>query len=276
MNKLTAIALISLAVILAGCAASDPGAGFSESEELHPSDFDYLPPEASPEVENTFEVNERFEVVWDRIIGNVEDRLFGVDDKDNPPLEVLVADPPFKVESADKETGLITLSYSFHDATQYVDCGRSHRTFEFQDQFEEYKYPTAADITFKEMATWKDGSDYKPAVRETSRNTELEGVVEVLLTPQGEITELKAEITYELTMFFRTRFDEYSSMDGEIVGGFETINWKGQDLPNIEYPSFTTGESATETFYEGTVFEKTATCVPKGTLEARIFEMAES
>lgn len=273
VSKRSAVVLGFAAVLITGCATSGPGAGFSD--EIPQSEFEYFSPQASPEVENSFVVEERFEVVWDRIMENASGRMFW-GDEDNRSVEALVFDPPFKVESADKEEGRITLSYNFDDATQYVDCGQSHRTFDFQDEFEEYKYPTASDVSFKEMSTWKSKSEYKPAVLEVQRNTELEGVIEVSVTPREAVTDLQVEATYNLVMFFRNALKKYSSMDGQIVGGWETIEWKGQELPSEEFSPFITDESATKTFYEGTAFEITATCVPKGDLEARVFEMAES
>lgn len=254
VNKLTALALGFATVLITGCAASS-GPGDEFWDELQPSEFDYSPPEASPEVENTIEVNDSPEVVWDRIINSAPDGL--------------------NVESADKESGLITLSYSTDDPTQYVDCGRSQHTFDFRDEFEEYDYPAAADVTFKEKTYWKDGSDYKPAVQEITRSNVLEGVVEVSVTPQEDTTSLKVEAVYDLTMFLNRRYKLYSSMDGENDDRSKAMGWDGHALPRIEYPSFATGESATETFFEESAEPLTTSCIPKGTLEAQILEMAE-
>ena len=190
------------------------------------------------------------------------------------------ADSPFEVESADKGSGLITLSYNVDDASQYVDCGQSHRTFDFQDEYEEYDYPTVADVSFKEMVTWEDFSGDKPAVLEVRRDTNLEGVVEVSLKPRETMTDLEVKATYDVVIPFKEHVTKYSAMDGEIVsdivGGSETVDWDNQETFTTGFPSFTTDESVTKTFYEGTVFEFSPTCIPKGALEAEVLEMAES
>ena len=61
VSKRSAVVLSFGAVLITGCAASGPGAGFSE--EIPQSEFEYTPPQASPEVESNLEVRERFEVV---------------------------------------------------------------------------------------------------------------------------------------------------------------------------------------------------------------------
>lgn len=253
MDKLIALALGFAAVLVTGCAASDSVvAGFSK--ELQMSEYNYYPPEGSPDVENSFEVKESFDVVWDRIKKNVPDG--------------------FDIEDIDKASGLIKMSYQSDEPSKYVDCGREHSTFDFQGTFEEYNYKTAEDTSFKEVVSWEVGSEYQPGVQEVDRNSRLEGIVNVSVKPEGNTTDLRVEAEYDLGFDLKFRYKKFSSMDGDSYGKSRMVGWNKIESV-VDYPAFGTGESGMETYYEGEVFERTYTCIPKGTLEARVLEMAE-
>ena len=145
------------------------------------SSFDYRQPTLGNTVANTVTVNQPFDAVWDRLV----ERL---------------ATGFFVINNIDKSSRLINLSFSTNTPEEYVNCGRTQRHFEFKGEKREYDYAVAADSEYKATGKW-GAYNHLTAVYDVSRNTDLEGRINVYVAPlSGGQTKVSVNTKYVLTV----------------------------------------------------------------------------
>jgi hypothetical protein len=139
------------------------------------SDYSYGPPDQSPVLNETL-VDEPFEHVWDRLVGQLAKSFF-------------------VINNIEKESRLINLSFSTSDPGAFIDCGTSTRTFSFRGDHQTYKYNVASSATFKIAAKWGPARNL-PLVSEVIRTTKLDGRANVYVAPRGSQTQVTVNAIY--------------------------------------------------------------------------------
>lgn len=180
-----------------------------------PSTRDYFEASQAP-IANSTNSASNFDTVWDGVVAKLSQSFF-------------------VINNIDKQSRIINVSFSTQNPERYVDCGRSKRSFSFQEKTAVFDYQVAASSTYKVMTTWNSGS--LPAVVTVARSTKLEGRANVYIAPSDTAgTVVSVNAIYIWTV----------SVDGNVVGynAFGAPGLLNQRLPS-EAPTivnFTTKE----------------------------------
>lgn len=209
MRKL--FGLIGLTIFLQGCVTSS---------------LDYTPPRSQTPPENEVKIDEPFETVWDRMVKNLSQEFF-------------------VINNIEKESRLMNVSFSTSSPENYIDCGRSFRTFENLAGKRNFAYLVAGNGHYQ--ANNQFGAfDYY-------RTTSLDGRGNIYVAPEGDGTLVRVNNRYILSIGIRAvRFDG-------VPGGQDKIDH-----------SFNTKEVLRVPDKDGTLI-----CVSKGTLEDLVLEAAQ-
>jgi len=202
-----------LLVLIAGCSAS--------------SHVQHTPAQFTP-IDTTRIADDRPEVVWTRLISRLPDAGFA-------DLEI------------DDAAKAVRLSLSTDHPSDYVDCGRTLRTFEgIWGGVETFEYEPAGSSTYKL-------TNYEGDALEATREVALQATATVHVQPSANITEVSVDVTYDLRSQVRYNKDSVFAGDGgEPV--IRTISF-GTDRPGVG-----DGEAAL--------------CMSNGRFEAQILDLA--
>lgn len=140
---------------------------------------DYNAPEELS-IENKIVVNKNFDAVWDTLISNISASFF-------------------VINNIDKNSRLINISMTSNSPEEFIDCGRSNRTFSFQKETTNYSYLVAKDSFYKYAGS---GGQYNqgPAVHHVNRKTALETRINIYVAPEGdERTNVAVNARYVFT-----------------------------------------------------------------------------
>ncbi len=168
IRKVTGILLLPL-FSLAGCATQ----GISTVHVTEPSKpaFSY---------EKTFDRPQGD--VWDKLVKNIAKSFF-------------------VINNIDKESRIINLSYSSNRPQDYVDCGRTKRTFSEGKTNESYEYGVTDNlVTFKVAPTSQPDLRFIQ-VGTIIRNTSLDGRANVYVAPEkaGTVVSVNAKSIVKIT-----------------------------------------------------------------------------
>jgi hypothetical protein len=223
--------VLTVTSFITGCASVTPSTG------------EYSAPSSTVPIKNEIIIEEPFEKVWNRLVRDLSNSFF-------------------VINNIDRESRLINLSFNSQNPVEYIDCGNSNRTFEFDGSVENFSYPVAGNNTYKLMSTWNPPMN-QPEVYEVQRNSSLEGRINVYLAPiSSEKTEMSVNVRYMYSVTVSGKMTRYSAFG---AAGYS------ERIPTETYngPSFNTGQTGTTQDSQGST-----TCVATGELEARILEMS--
>ena len=203
------------------------------------STFDYQD-KAAVRVENEITVDKPFEDVWSGLVRQLAKGFF-------------------VINNIEKESRLINVSFSTTSPEDYIDCGRTLRTFTKGKENIEYDYEVAADSSYKYGAgTSADG--VFTLVGYVDRDTSLEGRINIYIAPNDQITEVTVNTRYILTLSTRGQITS-ENIYGQAV--------QSQVLPNSsDTISFNTNQPNKS--------QEGISCFSKGLLETEILEMAKA
>lgn len=233
MKKL--IILVTASLILTGCV----GVGTYTANYTEP---------VAKEIENKKLINESFDVIWDRVVANLSESYF-------------------VINNIDKQSRLINLSFSTDSPEEYINCGESYRTFSFNKRNETYTYQTAESTSFKLPHKWGPNNNL-PAVTNVTIDTSLEGRVNIYLAPiEQNSTRFSTNVRYVFT----------TSVSGISYGYnmYGTLIRKDNmtAIPNANtVTSFNTGKIGISKRYNDVDDVK---CQSKGVLEEQLLNMAK-
>ncbi len=148
------IAALIVSVVLSGCATSDMS---------HTSPKNYS-------INNSIEVKNDFDVVWDRLVKKL-------------------ASDFFVINNIEKESRLINVSFSSSTPSQFIDCGKTNRTFTNLRGKQFYEYVTADSVNY--AITFDKGGAYNAV-----RKTRLEGRSNVYVAPIRGGTTISVNTKY--------------------------------------------------------------------------------
>lgn len=228
-----AIALSVCCIAFVGCAS----AAKTTFLTTNPTDHD---------VANEVLVEKPFEEVWDSLVAELSKSFF-------------------VVNNIAKDSRLINLSFSTDQPEEYVDCGRTTRTYKKGSEDYTYDYAIAEDSAYKfskQLAT----NAY--ANYDIARATGLEGRINVYVAPQGGGTKVSVNCRYV--------FSVKTSGTYETIGGALEIRQDAGPIPSEERAlTFNTGAPGHADW--GTPSQSVqVTCVSRGVLESTILEMVST
>jgi hypothetical protein len=233
--KWTSVVSVASCLVASGCVTSGR------------SDFDYLAPPTQAAPKHEIQVNEPFDVVWDRMVGRLATGFF-------------------VINNIDKASRLINVSYSSDSPGQYIDCGRSSRNFLFNGERQTYTYEVSDSATFKVTKTWGPLNNL-PIVQEVSRNTSVEGRINLYVAPISElVTKVSANVKYVFQVSTRGVGTAYNAF-GVVVTQVPLTPWTG-------HASFTTAEPVTTDFGDPMSMQR-VTCQSSGKLEQTLLDTAK-
>lgn len=231
---LSLVFLCSLPCLLAACASP----GTSSTKYQSPAEVKTIPTERV--------VNKPFSDVWDILVRDLAKSFF-------------------VINNIDKASRIVNVSFSSSQPSEYVDCGQSTRTFEYNEEFKKYEYLVANSSTFKVAGSWGPYNNL-PTVSHISRRTSLEGRANIYVAPKEDsVTLVTANVRYILSMIHSGTM-ELSNAYGNVV--------QHQNLPEKVYTpiSFNTNQTG-----EGEIVPPSTErvlCRSKGILEAQLLDMA--
>jgi len=216
---------------LVGCAA--PGT----------SNLDYAAPTLHS-VENERLIDRPFDEVWDSLV----ERL---------------AKSFFVINNIEKESRIINVSIATKTPELYVDCGRSHRTYERGRERLSFDYDVAAASSYKAASV----SGLNPVTLYVERRTSLDGRVNIYVAPRGDTqTLVTVNVRYVLTASMGGTYEAESPLG--VPAGSGAIPASSMTV------SFDTAVPGTENW--GDAKEPLRiTCCCTGELERQILAMAD-
>ncbi len=202
--------IVGIAVVtaLTGCATSTTN---------------YAPPIAKT-VQNNRQINQSFETVWDRLVKQLSSDFF-------------------VINNIDKNSRLINLSFSSQRPSDFVDCGRTSRTFKNARGDQNYTYNTADSSQFTSTNT--EGHAFN--VRRTAK---LEGRTNIYVAPEGIGTLVSVNTKYVVNV---------------------TMSAIGFDGRNGGTENFTFDFSTKQPFTDGQI-----SCMALGVIESKILGLADN
>ena len=210
------LTLLGVLAALSGCAAS--------------STFSYT--ESPPvEVENAVLIGRGFDPTWDILVKNLAAEFF-------------------VINNIDKESRIINVSFSTNDPGQFMNCGRSARSFTGgAGKSVSYNYAVTDDVEYY-------SADDQGRAWSVRRETELNGRANIYLAPEGENTRMTVNVRYIMNVDVAAYF---LSAAGLPVGPPDRRDWSL--VFETKNPLKATGDDPA--------------CHSLGTLEQRIMQAAQ-
>lgn len=210
------------------------------------STADYNQPPAR-HVGSEIVVKKPFSQVWDKLVKGLAKSFY-------------------VINNIEKESRIINISFSSNSPENYINCGRTIRTYEQGMERKRYEYNVAASSNFK-VARGKAGQFGQFLVTKyVNRITSLEGRVNIYVAPGQEKvrTQISVNTRYILTV--------------DVSGYTSVQNVLGTEINRKAYPpkksthSFNTNQPNRAYFSQNV---RNVTCNSTGQLEHDILELAK-
>ena len=159
------VLMLLTSTVFAGCAR--PGVSTSN----------WIPP-TSRDVANELTVDRPFEAVWDELVGELAKSFY-------------------VINNIEKASRLINVSFATDSPEEYIDCGRTQRTYQRGSETQDIDYALAASSTFKYAPPTGNNT---VVVQDVIRRTSLEGRANIYVAPLENRTQVTANVKYILTV----------------------------------------------------------------------------
>ena len=219
---------LALVVALSGCATQGTNSSqYSEGSRT--------------KVSNEATVDAGYSAVWDALVRDLAKSFY-------------------VINNIDKESRIINVSFTSSEAENYVDCGRTQRTFTEGTLVNRYDYAVASKSTFKVAARQQEHpafSNYAVFVREPI----LEGRANIYIAPYaGDANRTTITVNARYVLNIRVKGEAFAK---HISGNIHTRGRVPEE--NFTY-TFNTSSAASKDAGNGV----TVTCSSKGRLENEI------
>ena len=196
-------------------------------------------------ITNEITVNKPYSQVWDGLVKQLSKSFY-------------------VINNIDKESRIINISFISDKPTDFIDCGKTHRTYAQGDKIEQYDYETAGKANFK-MATPQKLNNYWAGFILAQRDTSIDGRANIYVAPDERnpaTTTVTVNARYILTI--KSRADVYGQhANGNVIFV--------RNVPQNDVTiSLNTNKPETHVFRDGSVV-----CFSKGTLENEILSMVK-
>lgn len=204
------------------------------------STFDYSDGTKRP-ITNEVVVDGSYSVVWDTLVRDLAKSFY-------------------VINNIDKESRIINVSFLSNEADDYLDCGRTRRSYQEGDSLERFDYQVASRATFKFAATRQEHpsySNYGVATREPT----LEGRANIYIAPvAGDPTRTSVSVNARYVLTIKVKAEGFAKhASGNVFS-------RGRLPEETQTYSFNTIGSATRDAGSGV----TVTCYSRGKLESEI------
>lgn len=194
-------------------------------------------------VENEITVDASYSSVWDKLVRQISKSFY-------------------VINNIDKESRIINLTFSTNKPEQYIDCGRTNRTYTQGDKVEKFVYEVAASSDYKAAAPEQPHPSWA-SYHMIHRRTNLEGRSNIYIAPSDKDNS-------KTVVSVNTRYIWTVLVTGdyfiENAGGnsFHRGQTTGLSLSPLTI-SFNTSEKGEDNGAGDKIY-----CVSKGTLEKEI------
>jgi hypothetical protein len=171
----------------------------------------------------------------------------------------------YVINNIDKESRIINVSFVSTKPDDFIDCGRTYRTYTQGDNIERYEYETASKSRFKVATPNKINQNYAGFIL-VQRDTSLDGRSNIYVAPNEgspNVTTVTVNARYILTI--KVRQDLY----GQHVNG--SVHFF-QNLPGNDYTVALDTKKPESIDFGADV---SGTCLSRGILEKEILRMAK-
>ena len=161
------------------------------------SSVNYAPPTNNQKVQNTRQIAQPFDVVWDKLVKQLSSDFF-------------------VINNIDKNSRLINLSFTAQRPSDYVDCGITSRTFKNARGDKNYSYNTADSSQFTSTNDQAHGFNVR-------RTAKLEGRTNIYVAPEGDGTMVSVNTKYVVNVNIKAvGFDGRPGGDENVTFDFST------------------------------------------------------
>lgn len=204
--------------------------------------FSSTPAIPSP-VSNEIQVAQPYSKIWDKLVRQLSKSFF-------------------VINNIDKESRIINLSFTTNSPVDYVDCGRSHRTYTVGKTVQTYDYEVAGPAAYRVAAAKQEHPAFSNYA-EITRAPSLEGRTNVYLAPSPNDAN-------STTVTVNTRYILSMNVRGHAYAEHMSGNVFDRGVVPIDpfVISFNTNAPTTEK-----TGNETLTCSAKGKLEREILGM---
>jgi len=127
-------------------------------------------------IKNDIYIEEAFETVWNRVVKNIAKSFF-------------------KINNIDKDSRIISISYTIPDYRTYIDCGRSVINItDHRNRKETFAFIDASDTNYVTVCTYEHELKHDfvvlPLKNFITRNVYLEGIANYYLAPKKDGTNI--------------------------------------------------------------------------------------
>jgi hypothetical protein len=226
--------VIFLVCLISGCVS--PGT----------SEYQYREPGGTGKLPNEAVVALPFSDTWDLLIGHLAKSFF-------------------VINNVEKASRIINVSFTTDRPEDYVDCGNSERSFEFNGESQNYKYRTAGSSSFKTAGKWGPYSNL-PWVAYMNRKTSLEGRMNIYVAPKENDTIVTVNTRYVFT--------NHVSGQQQVMNGYGNVVQVNPVPDRTDTLSFNTGQTGSSDW--GTPQEPfIVKCHSTGKLESDILALTK-
>ena len=144
----------------------------------------YEPPVG--DIQNTVQINEDFEIVWDRLVKNL-------------------ASDFFVINNIEKNSKIINVSFSSNNPENFVTCGNTFRTFKNARGEANYNYDPAQSTNYTM-------TDNNGMVFHCRRNAKLNGRVNIYVSPndKGTLVNVNSKYILDVSLNFVNVYNQPS------------------------------------------------------------------
>ena len=227
-------AILITAIFITGCATQ----GISS--------FKYTE-NASMQINNEIVVSKPQSQVWDILVKELSKSFY-------------------VINNIDKESRIINVSFSSNSPSEYIDCGKSHRTYTQGDKTETYDYDVAGPATFKVATARQEHPAFANYVI-IRREPLLDGRSNIYVAPD-EKDNSKTIVTVN-TRYIWTIKVKGESFAQHVNGNVFSRGRLPEETTTV---TFNTSQSGQQDIGDGSKM----TCFSKGKLEKDILDMTKS
>lgn len=198
------------------------------------------------QVKNESIVSKSYSQVWDALVKELSKSFY-------------------VINNIDKESRIINLSFSSSSPVDYVDCGKSHRTYKEGEKTETYEYEVAASSQYK-VATEQQPDPNFSYYYIIRREVSLEGRSNIYIAPDDKNTNntnVTVNTRYILTI--KSRGEAFAK---HWNGNIQFLRSFPENTSNI---TFNTNQIGQIEFGGGEIIK--ISCFSKGRLEKEILDM---
>lgn len=162
-------------------------------------------PGTPKQVQNEITVSKPYSEVWDKLVKELSKSFY-------------------VINNIDKESRIINISFSSSSPSDYVDCGRSHRTYSKGDKVQVFDYGIVEKAKYV-LATDRQPDKNFSYYGVVNRNPSLDGLANVYVAP-SEIDKNKTTVTVNVRYVAKV----------DVTGELFSEHWRGMLFPQGSVP----------------------------------------